>query len=340
LRTCTEWNELGTPLLWTYIALNNDNLLPFVRSLKAARDTTGALVRNVSIQLSPVSHCSARRDHNAAWVELCPLIKDKLKRLTTFSFHITPLPSNPYRVNTRISGVDVGEQRSLLRVITSLLVSLPKSCVQLELWNICSQDLPNYVLGARRFLPNDHDISILHQAVNKVLPRVTHVHLDDRHVSALVFASIVSGTTLPNVQSMCLDITTMTTIDRLYTAYSDQGPAFALDAIKYLPLPQPAATASNWLRLQNIVAKELRQAYDAGRFPSIQELKLVGMHNPRDVIAGYNVHRLNTVDVLNKHIKVRPFVSHNMLAFTQSESGTSLHTSTKPGLRGHCLVTR
>jgi hypothetical protein len=54
LRVCKEWNELGAPLLWTYIAINNDNLLPFVRSLGTARNTTGAIVRNLSIKLNPM----------------------------------------------------------------------------------------------------------------------------------------------------------------------------------------------------------------------------------------------------------------------------------------------
>lgn len=31
LRMCKEWNELGTPVLWTNIPINNENLLPFVR---------------------------------------------------------------------------------------------------------------------------------------------------------------------------------------------------------------------------------------------------------------------------------------------------------------------
>jgi hypothetical protein len=54
LRGCKNWNKLGTHLLWNHAAINNDNILPFVRSLTMAREHIGGFVQNLTILLRPI----------------------------------------------------------------------------------------------------------------------------------------------------------------------------------------------------------------------------------------------------------------------------------------------
>lgn len=54
LRVSKQWNALGTPMLWTNIVIDNDNLLPFIRSLSCTRKHVGKLVRSLSVLLGPI----------------------------------------------------------------------------------------------------------------------------------------------------------------------------------------------------------------------------------------------------------------------------------------------
>lgn len=54
LCVCKTWEKLGTSLLWTNVVINNDNILPFVRSLTIARGHIGGRVQNLSILLKPI----------------------------------------------------------------------------------------------------------------------------------------------------------------------------------------------------------------------------------------------------------------------------------------------
>jgi hypothetical protein len=54
LRVCKLWQKLGAPLIWTTVAINNSNLVPFVCSLTSACVEVGRLVRNLSILLNPI----------------------------------------------------------------------------------------------------------------------------------------------------------------------------------------------------------------------------------------------------------------------------------------------
>jgi hypothetical protein len=93
LKVCRQWNVLGTPLLWTYIPINERNIVPFLRSLEAARKTTGALVRNLSMRLSPPPYDpNAAKDLClvAASKQLPILIASQLEGLTSFSFATPP----------------------------------------------------------------------------------------------------------------------------------------------------------------------------------------------------------------------------------------------------------
>jgi hypothetical protein len=77
---------------------------------------------------------------------------------------------------------------------------------------------------------------------------------------------------------------------------------------------KPERSQMNCLRLQNLLAKELRKSYDSGRFPAIQELQIIEMqtHGGSD---HYNEGRLNTMDIVNQHISVVPTA---LLAFPEA----------------------
>jgi hypothetical protein len=232
LRVCKEWNELGAPLLWTYIVINNDNLLPFVRSLGAARSTTGALVRNLSIQLSPMPQgalfslpltrmgfpsdhwddeigveldlptylpkpCDSRlprflchhSNGNVCLVfaidQLSSSIEAKLGHLTTFSFHIMPLPSGAYRRGSVTRSNKQHTNSFPLEVFASLITSLPQSCVQLELWASHHED-SRHGIQESDSLDDKNDMC---RALERVLPRLTHLHLEGQNISPFFSAA-------------------------------------------------------------------------------------------------------------------------------------------------------
>jgi hypothetical protein len=136
LRVCREWNELGAPLLWTYIPINNSSVLPFIRSLEVARTTTSALVRNLSIRLSPLPSDSTATNGlclTAASKQLATLIASRLDGLTSFSYQITKAPIDPFRHPPTYS-FDENEQEGIfpLETAASLVDSLTASCSTVE----------------------------------------------------------------------------------------------------------------------------------------------------------------------------------------------------------------
>jgi hypothetical protein len=355
LRVCKEWNELGAPLLWTYIAINNDNLLPFVRSLGTARNTTGAIVRNLSIKLNPMpqgalfslslTRLGFPSDHwddevgaeldlptslpklsdsrlprflrhhsngNICLVvaidQLSSSIEAKLGHLITFSFYITPLPSGTYQRYSGIRSSKPHMNSFPLEMFASLLNTLPQSCVQLELRTSRHEDL-RYGIQESNSLDDKNDMC---RALERVLTRLTHLHLKGENISPFVFSSLITGPTLRNLQSLCLDADNIEITDQRYIHHSGLGQEYSLTVV---PLAnKPERSQMNCLRLQNLLAKELRKSYDSGRFPAIRELQIIEMqtHSGSD---HYNEGRLNTVDIVNQHISVVPTA---LLAFPEA----------------------
>ena len=138
-KVCRQWNVLATPLLWTYIPINEHNTVPFLRSLEAARKTTGALVRNLSVRLNPPPYDpNAANDLCliAASKQLSILIASQLKELTTFSFTTPHCPFDPLlQGSTFDASSDDDEEHGLeipVELCASLIDSLPPSCSTLE----------------------------------------------------------------------------------------------------------------------------------------------------------------------------------------------------------------
>ncbi|KAF2649864.1 hypothetical protein K491DRAFT_732968 [Lophiostoma macrostomum CBS 122681] len=53
LLVCKEWTDIGTPLLWANIALDNYNFIWFIRSISGARPSSLSEIRNMTIRLTP-----------------------------------------------------------------------------------------------------------------------------------------------------------------------------------------------------------------------------------------------------------------------------------------------
>jgi hypothetical protein len=92
--------------------------------------------------------------------------------------------------------------------------------------------------------------------------------------------------------------------DRLHSQYAHLGPQYA---------PKEDTTGQNLegdlaksLRGQNLVARELRSSYQAGRFPSITRLFVQDLHDYGSVLQ--DDWRVNTVDILLGRIEVIPIV--------------------------------
>ena len=146
------------PLLWTYIPINEHNIVPFLRSLEAARKTTGALLRNLSVRLSPPPYdpnaaarlASEKWPHKpssktandscliAASKQLSILIASQLKELTSFSFATPHCPVDPLLQGSRFdASTDDDEEYGLavpVGLCASLIDSLPLSCSTLEFY--------------------------------------------------------------------------------------------------------------------------------------------------------------------------------------------------------------
>ncbi|KAF1849793.1 uncharacterized protein K460DRAFT_349945 [Cucurbitaria berberidis CBS 394.84] len=302
MRVNKEWNALGTPLLWTYVAINNQSSLPFIRSLKAARRSTGELVRNLSVLISPIPP-GALFPGNIYLVivseQLASLIEAKLGGLTTFSYQIAPsvaysLRWNPTDIRYDSRKADI--QVIPLELVATLLDSLPSSCSELELrtWG------HDFKGSADWDLDQPKGSNSMCKALDRLLPRLTHLHLEGQNISPFVFESLVRGPTLPLLESLCLGTAKMIVADQDLVQYANLGPQYAPEVVDNQP--PLARSVLKQLRLQNIIARELRSSYESGRFPSIKDLQLQqhGM-NPRD-----KMWRLNVVDILEKRIEVTP----------------------------------
>ncbi|KAJ4365086.1 hypothetical protein N0V83_008703 [Neocucurbitaria cava] len=338
-----EWNALGTPLLWTFVAINNHHIVQFIQSLKSARRSTGKLVRNLSVLLNPIfridgqyllppvlptdpligspGHCAIDHEDPQYMLWLCTLglrsqgnirlavaskqladlIKSSLNGLITFSYRITPSPANPSRRNTALydDPGNMDEKMLPLDLVAALLDSLPQACSQVELI-LCRYDIEEWANSYTHF---QKDTNAMCEALDRLLPRLTHLHLEGMNTSPFVFGSLMNGPKLPHLKGLCLDIGSIYITDRRYAKYAHLGPQYALENDE--DELGPARSLINWLRLQNIVARELRSSYATGRFPSITQLHLMGFQGHGSHVE-YEECRVNTIDILKECIMVTP----------------------------------
>ncbi|CAO2658616.1 Nn.00g063390.m01.CDS01 [Neocucurbitaria sp. VM-36] len=149
------------------------------------------------------------------------------------------------------------------------------------------------------------DTNSMCEALGRLLPRLKSLHLEGENVSPFVFESLLRGPMLPHMESLCLNMTSMLLTDLRYTQYASLGPHYALDIDENEP--RTAELLINKLRLQNIIARELRSSYESGRFPSIKLLQFFEFQQ-HDDNSTHLEWRLNTIDILKECIMVTPTV--------------------------------
>jgi hypothetical protein len=111
-----------------------------MRSLEAVRTTTSALVRNISVRLSPTPRDSTATDGlrlTTASKQLFTLIASGLKELTLFSFTLNAALVDPF-LHPTVFECDGEEDKVVgmtfsMEVSASLIDPLPESCTTLEL---------------------------------------------------------------------------------------------------------------------------------------------------------------------------------------------------------------
>jgi hypothetical protein len=277
--------------------------LPFIRSLEVARTTTSALVRNLSIRLSLLPSDSTATNGvclTAASKQLATLIASRLEGLTSFSYQIAKAPVDPFRHPPTYSfGVDEQVGIFPLETAASLVDSLPASCSIVEFATF-EHDHDATGSGSIR----STDTNCLCEALRRRVPHLEHLRLQGITISYFVFGVLMTGPCLPKLHSLFLDITCMDIADRLHSQYAHLGPQYALkEDTTGQNLEDDLA---NSLRGQNLVARELRSSYQAGRFPSITRLFVQDLHDYRSVLQ--DDWRLNTFDILLGRIEVVPVV--------------------------------
>lgn len=119
-------------------------------------------------------------------------------------------------------------------------------------------------------------MSPLCRILSQLLPRLTHLQLNALHIPTLIFNNLMTGQVLPNLRSLCLEITSLMITAKQYEVYASEDLRFALQSddtperlcFTYLQMSR------NSQALPNLIARELRRSCEAGRFLSNREMQL------------------------------------------------------------------
>jgi hypothetical protein len=330
LKVCRQWNVLGTPLLWTYIPINEHNIVPFLRSLEAARKTTGALVRNLSVRLNPPPYDpNAANDLCliAASKQLSILIASQLRELTSFSFVTPHCPFDPHlQGSTFDASSDDDEEHGLeipVELCASLIDSLPLSCSTLE-FSVDDLEPDDNSAEERIQTPVTNPFC---EAWRRRLPHLEHLRIQADEISPFVFDVLMTGPPLPKLQTLVLSLMSLNIPNQLRMQYTHLDPEYApvedTDGLN----PQADALAS--LQWQNIITRQLHTSRQAGRFPSATHLLVMGNQEP-ETIADYSQplsyhldeFYLYTVDITLGEMEITPFIPVDK-ALSTPHDGTS-----------------
>lgn len=339
LKVCRQWNVLGMPLLWTYIPINERNIVPFVRSLEAARQTTGALVRNLSVRLSkPPYDPNARAlsqihiisyDPNAAddlcliaaSKQLSILIASQLKELTSFSFATPHCPVDSLLQGSTFDAFTEDDEEYGLAVpvelCASLIDSLPLSCSTLE-FSVEGPKSDENSAEEHMQMPATNPFC---EALRRRVPHLEHLHIQAVEMSSFVFDVLMTGPPLPKLQTLVLNLSSLDIPNQLRMQYTHLGPKYApVENTNGLDFQADALASLQW---QNIIAGQLHTSWQAGRFPSVTHLLVIGLQEPENV-ADNDQSRVYTqeswhytVDIMLGEMEVIPFVPFRSLQHSE-----------------------
>ena len=307
----------ATPLLWTYIPINEHNIMPFLRSLEAARKTTGALVRNLSVRLSPPPYDPAAANDLcliAASKQLSILIASQLKELTSFSFTTPHCPFDPLLQGSTFDASSDGEEHGLeipVELCASLIDLLPLSCSTLEFF-VDDLELDENSAEERVQMPATNPFC---EALRRRAPHLEHLRIQADEISPFVFDVLMTDPPLPKLQTLVLSLMSLNIPNQLRMQYTHLDPEYApVDDTDGLN-PQADALAS--LQWQNIITRQLHTFWQAGRFPSATHLLVVGNQGPGSIadclrplghLAILDEFCLYTVDTTLGEMEITPFV--------------------------------
>ncbi|CAN9267723.1 unnamed protein product [Alternaria alternata] len=116
LKVCRQWNVLGMPLLWTYIPINEHNIVPFVRSLEAARKTTGALFSVDNIE--PDENSAEERIQMPATNPFCEALRRRVPHLEHLRIQADEI--SPFVFDVLMTGPPLPKLQTLVMSLMSL----------------------------------------------------------------------------------------------------------------------------------------------------------------------------------------------------------------------------
>ena len=233
---CKDWDTICTSLLWTDVRVDNDNLVPFMRSLHWAREGTGAALRTISLSINmcdftsdmkfkyqlrqedlvlygPVDVSWAswlignpfdQKTFDETWVNWEWLLHCGLPPLQrVLKEKVLQLQTFSFRLLRK----DARSTRSLLddreadtniplSDISKVLESLPKTCHSLEV------DLADPEVTAR-----PQDIRGFGNSLIRILPQLHHFRLRTCYASTFYAYLLSLQSVLPLLESFSLDLT-------------------------------------------------------------------------------------------------------------------------------------
>lgn len=338
LRVCKKWNELGTPLLWTNVSINNDTLLPFVRSLTTVRDCIGKTVRSLSIALNPVPQTWKALRKPLVQLGFSSdefvLIEDELQvpdYLRQMSQAKVPSYDNISPGNTCLAiaimalAELIEKSLTLVQTFSFRFATWPTDpYATFIVWSDAAPFPPRVLARLIRSLPlsclqieictsgRDNTSHLethnetkeaadeLSAAMAEVLPRLTHLSLDAAYVAPFIFEHLVVAELLPVLQHLFIDATNLTVTDERCKKYVST----AVPQYLYLEIGDNFTSTQSLQyseTFQNCIVQGLSKSRKSGRYPSVQTMELVVYQSPT-----FDEVCRNLVDIIKERIRVHP----------------------------------
>ncbi|KAF1993759.1 hypothetical protein P154DRAFT_582484 [Amniculicola lignicola CBS 123094] len=343
LRVCKNWNELGTPLLWTNVLIKNSNILFFIRSITLAAKNSER-IRNISVYIHPIKTAYLQgRVHSKtlSFLRFPGLIHESPSGIRAWQMpDILPNPDPCLKLLSEWQILESALMKlfSLMKENMSSLISASfriathtehQSATPITIesyrWNI---RLPRHTLGTYlKSLPptcvnvefddcgrshsmphqikSEHVCPILHE----VIPRLQHVQIKAFDLCPGILGcdylgNSQNGKTFNAPQLQTLHINLRPEpVTRMFM--NSKRNCELLYISEDDPYSAIFATSLGPTFHQNAFAKSLRAAYDSGAMPKIRALKLMNWYTGQI----HNSDRYtyySSVDIIQGTLRVVP----------------------------------
>lgn len=301
MAVCKLWNNLCTPLVWEDIVIDNNNILPFVRSLNWARESTCGILKSLSLKITPLGYEDEMRfrQHlsrsdfqphgfiDAEWPAwLIPFPFDDINIDETWNgrqcLHLC-LQIFPQLIQDRIHGLRtfsfslLDASTQTYEPSTDFAIPLPKVTAFIESLPQTCEDLEIDMLG-EELAQSPQEIRSFGRSLIGILPRLRHVRLRARYISTFLAHLLVHRSVLPRLETVSLWLTSM----RHVFEERDQNASPVDDS-----------------RIQHEVMTRLRQDSRKARFP---RAKTITIHT-RGWVPNQNWAQAMHMPLLHFHFK-------------------------------------